>query len=257
LSADARRTLRQQLQRNLIAIQESFAGYIDCIQQALVEKGVRLQRLKSYLVRLPCVCGDQNFMLLSSKKDDIEEAVDIYDLFMKLDGCTSFLNCFIFEKIVIQFKIDEGQESLQYPKELRRYVEKHTISQFIEVHPVLNNYTDGTKKLVLILDIELTCKFSKLVDIGHSVARLMNMDECALLIHNVGKHCVIATFLIHSLVADKIFTGPAASIFSIGQKDQLRNLSVLQLKCNGYDFNIHLNAEVITNPEASLLAGIF
>jgi hypothetical protein len=207
---------------------------------------------------LPCACGDNNFMLLS-KKEDIKQAEDVYEIFIALIYCTSFLNYSIFENIVIQFELDEGQSGLQYPGELQQYINKHTISEFIEVHPVLNKYTDGTKKLVLILDVELTCQFSMLVDVGHSVAHVMDMDECDILIHNVGKHCVIVTFLIPSFVADKIFTGPAAKIFSLDQKEQFRNLSVLQLKCNGYDFNFRLDAEVSRNPgveSAETLAGI-
>ena len=237
LSCAARGDLRQQLQANLKAIQESFADYVDCIQELLIAKRVELGRLKSYLIRLPCGCGDQNLMLLSAKKDDIKEAADVYEIFMTLDDFTSFLDYYIFEKIVIQFEIDSGQEHLKYPEKLQKYIKKHTISEFIEVHPVLNNYTDGTKKLVLILDVRLTSKFSKLVDVGHSVAQLMNLDQSALLIHNVGERCVIVTFLIPSFAADAIFAGQQMCIFSADQEEKFRNLSVQELHCNGYHFD--------------------
>lgn len=237
MSDSARGDLRQQLESDLIAIQESFADYIDCIQESLREKGVNLGRLQSYLLRLPCGRGDRNLMLLTAKTDALRGVDDIYGIFIILSECTSFLNYYIFEKMVKKFDIDESQKALQYPTKLREYIEKHTISEFIELHPVLNSYTDGTKELVLILDIEMTCKFSKIVDLGRTVAHIMNLDQSALLIHNIGQCCVIVTFLIPNSVADIIFTGHSSEIFSLDEKLKFQKLSVQELKCNGYTFD--------------------
>ena len=236
LSPTAHGDLRQQLQASLEAIQESFADYVDCIQESLLMKGVELDKLKVCLIRLPCRDGDWNLTLLSAEKEDIMQATNIYQIFIILDSFTSFLNYHIFEKLVTKFELNNGQEYLKYPDKLQKYIEKHTISEFIEVHPVLNNYNDGTK-LVLIMDISLTSKFAKLVNIGHSVAKLMNLDRSTLLIHNIGNKCVIVTFLIPTSVADEIFTGHPTCVFSIDQEEKFRNLSVQQLRCNGYDFD--------------------
>ena len=225
------------MQANLEAIQDSFADYVACIQESLLKKGVELGELKSYLIRLPCRDSDWNLTLLSVEKENIMQATNICEIFIFLDDFTSFLNYHIFEKLVTKFELNNGQECLKYPVKLRKYIEKHTISEFIEVHPVLNNHTDGTKKLVLILDLSLTSKLAKLVNIGNSVAQLMNLDQSALLIHNIEKRCVVITFLIPIFVADEIFTGHPTCIFSIDQKEKFRNLSIQQLCCNGCDFD--------------------
>lgn len=237
LSPTAHNALRQQLEANLEAIQESFDDYLDCIQQSFIAKNKKLDRLKTYLKNFPYRSEDWKLMIFPVKKEVLKQAANVYQVFMILSGFTSFLNYHIFEKVVSQFNLDDGQEELKYPGKLRKFIEMHKISEFIEVHPVLNRYIDDTKKLVLILDISLTSMFSKLVDIGRSVAHLMELDESALLIHNIREQCVVVTFLIPNFAANRIFTGQRCYIFSIDQQEKFRHLSVQQLHCNGYVFD--------------------
>ena len=236
MSEDACGDLRQQLLANLKTIQDNFADYIECIQKELQKKEVNLGRLKSYLLRLPCYSDHQNnIMLLPTKKAALNKATTIYEVFIMLHEYTSFLNYHIYEKLVSNFQIDEGQECFQYPAKLIDYIQKHSISEFIEIHPALSNYTDGTKELVLILDIKSTSQLSKVVDINHSIADLMKLDKSALLIHSISEGSVTVTFLIPSFVAETIFTG--TDIFTQDQRKRYLRLSILQLKCNGYEYN--------------------
>lgn len=255
LSDADRGNLKQQLRANLKCIQDDFADYIDYIQESLVKQKVSVKRLKSYLLRLPC-SDENNLMLLSSAiADALEKAVDVYDIFMKLDKCTSFLNYHIFEKIVGRFDIDSGHEDLKYPEKLRKYIEKHAISEFIAINPVLSKYIDGTKKLVLLLDVEPICKFSKLVDIGQVVADIMNLDQSVLLIHSIEGGSVIITFLIPTSVAEVIFSGCKELIFSQEQKAGLRKVSVKTLKCNNYEFDFTLDDSNSDEEAASITSG--
>lgn len=125
-----------------------------------------------------------------------------------------------------------------YPQKLRRYLEKHTVSEFVAMNPVLNQYTDDTKELVIILDIQqITAHMSQVIDIGQAVAHIMKLKQSQLLIHNIAGGSVIVAFLVPIMVAEYIFRGPIDCIFSQEQIEEFRKISILVLECNGYKFD--------------------
>lgn len=214
------------------------------MQECLEEKKVSVRKLVSFLSGLPC-CVDKNLMLLSAKRNEFERAKDITDIFFILkEECSSFLNYHIFEIILAGFGIKYVHDDLKYPAMLECYINKHKVSEFIQVHPLLNECSDSTKELVIILDIDAICKLCKIVDLGEAVARVMKLEPYSLLIHEIGEACVIVTFLIPSPVANVIFMGNATDIFSSEQKKQFRKLSVKVLICNDYEFSFTQNYAV-------------
>ena len=239
LSEAERGDLRQQLRANLTMIIDDYADYTDCIAVSLVEKKVDIKRLKTYCLSLHPGRDEHNLMPLSSRAGNALEGLDnVYDIIGRLRNFTSFLDYHLFEKLIQKFKIDETQEELKYPEKLQQYIEKHTVSEFMEVHPVLNDpkYVDDTKNLVIILNVQqVTCQMREVVNIGQVVPHIMNLDQSQLLIHNIGGGCVTVTFLIPTLVAEHIFSG---RIFSQEQIQELQNVSVMMLKCNGYEFDL-------------------
>ena len=215
---------------------DDYADYTDCIAHSLVEKKVDINRLKEYSLSLHPGGDEHNLMPFAG--DAFEKLDNVYSFIGKLRNFTSFLDCHLFEKIVHKFKIDKTQQELKYPEKLQDYIKKHTVSEFMEVHPVLNDpkYVVDTKKLVIVLDVQkVTFQMNQVVDIGQAVAHIMNLDQSQLLIHNIGGGSVTVTFLIPTLIADHIFSG---FIFSQEQIQELQNVSVTMLKCNGYEFDI-------------------
>ena len=240
LSETDRDSLKQQLRANLMMIYDAYSDYTDCIAVSLDEKKVNIQRLKAFSMNLYVGCDEHNLIPLSSRAGDEFKQVDnVYDVIAVLCKFTSFLNCHVFEQIISKFKIDKTQDELKYPEKLRQYVEKHTVSELMEIHPVLNEYTDHSKELVILLDVnQITCHMSEVLDVGQALAHIMKLDQCQLLIHNIGGGSVRVTFLIPTLVAERIFNGQKECIFSQDQIEELRKISIAMLKCNGYDFDL-------------------
>ena len=52
-------------------------------------------------------------------------------IFDVINSCTCFINCELYECMVNDHHIDQGQEVLWYSKHLKKYFERHEISQFI------------------------------------------------------------------------------------------------------------------------------
>ena len=242
LSGADRDSLKQQLRANLMMIYTAYSDYTDCVAVSLVKKKVDIHRLKSFSLNLYVGYDEHNLKLLSSKPGAVHEfkqLENVYDVISELSNFASFLNFNVFEQIINKFEIDKTQEELKYPEKLRQYVEKHTVSEFMEIHPVLNRYTDDTKKLVIILDVkQITDSISEMLDIGQALAHIMKLDQCQLLIHNIGGGSVTVTFLIPAFVADYMFSGQKECIFSQEQIEELRKISIKMLKCNGYEFDL-------------------
>lgn len=96
----------------------------------------------------------------------MERAQSISEIFMTINAeCCTFLNYEILEDLVQEFQLNLDEENSRYPEKLKNYVFKHKIAEFLEVKPILNELTDDTKKIVLLLDIEATSKLSRLSDV--------------------------------------------------------------------------------------------
>lgn len=176
-------------------------------------------------------------MLLASKKAKLEEASCISEIMIILKTeCTSFLNYQIFESLIKNFQLDDGRENLKYPEQLQAYINKHKISEFIEIQPILSELSDDKKELILVLDIEPTCRLSGLMDLGKAVAKIMGLKQSALLIYSIKESCVVVSYLIPTFVAEFIFIGDG--IFTKEQTDAFRKLSVQRLECNTLEFVI-------------------
>ena len=211
------------------------------MQECLEDRNIGVDKLWAFLSGLPC-CVDRNLMLLSAKKNEFERAASMTAIFIILKTeCSSFLNYHIFESILAGFGIGDMHEDLKYPEMLKCYIKKHKVSEFIEVHPQLNKFSDATKELVIILNIEAICRVCAIMDLGEDVANVMKLEPHSLLIHEIKEACVVITFLIPAQVADVLFMGSVADVFSPEQEKQFRELSVKVLICNGYEFDFTLN----------------
>lgn len=234
-----REDLKLQLQITLQSIVRSFALYSRCILTCLQEKQIAVSDLSAYLLSLPALtseCTEDNLMLLTQKKAKFEQARELGQVFMVLNSeCCTFLNFDILQDVVKGFKLTLDEESSRYPEMLKEYVDRHNIEEIVEVKPILNELTDDTKKLILLLDIKSTCKLSSLTDTRRAVACIMGLKKSALLIHDINLHCVMVTFFLSTSVAEFIFVNE--TILSIEQEEDFRRLSVQRLECNGLTFD--------------------
>lgn len=144
------------------------------------------------------------------------------------------MNYEIFQFIIEEYDIDRHQERLKYPEHLKAYINKHKLSEFYEINPQLEDFTDTSKKAILKFDIELISSLGNLKARIENVASILKLKPSALRLLGIEEGCVVATLLIPASIADTIFTSDKQ--FSSEEEDRFRAVSVVWFRCNGCFF---------------------
>ena len=237
-----------KLDDNLRTITAKYSTYVSSIRECLQAKGVRPADLCADLMNLTAFNHTRKKRsLLSSHKTDLRDATELNGIFYLIsDEYSSFLNFEVFQWIVDRHHLDNGQEEFQYPQHLKAYLNSHKISEFVEINPLLKDFSDASKEMVLKIDIESTSELAKLEKLRTAVAQILGLQPAALRLLDVEEGCVVVTFLIPSLVAEIIFS--KHSVLTIEQVEEFRVLNVLWLECNdrtfsftteGQKYNVH------------------
>lgn len=239
LDADTLGDLKLQLKSDLLAIMTKYSLYVRCIRQSLKDKGVSAEDLCSDLLTMPATNqAEQDLSLLSSHKAELEKAVSINGIFNFLTTeYASFLDYDIFEFMVETYEIDNGQEKLKYPQHLNDYLNKHKVSEFVEIKKDLLNISTAaaSKELVLKFDIESTSKLAKIVDLKSAVAKSLGLRSATLRLLDIKDGCVVVTFLIPTPVAEIIFSKDTC--LTAQQQQEFQAMAVRQLECNDKTFD--------------------
>ena len=245
ISSDTLERLREQLTRKLQRILVQFANYVCCIRIHLEEKPVDIEDFSQYIQSLPGYeCGGDKLMLLSSRRDELSKANTFIKIFIILQECTSFLNYQLFEYIIDTYIIERNSlAKLDYPSKLHKYLEELKISEFILLKPILANISDDNMRLTIVLNIEETCRVSKITNLRKQVARIMSLDIAAIQIHDIGEGSVIVTLLIPCSIATYIFTSKFR--FTPQQDEEFQALSVEKMECNGYTYYPSRSGKVV------------
>lgn len=205
----------------------------------LEQMNVTAKDLSSYLLTLPAFDYDthsEDCKLMSQKRRELEEASDITDIInIVAREYASFLEYDIFQDIVGEYKLDQSQKPLQYTDDLKAYIEKHRISEFMKINPALERYS-GAKELILKFDEHklLDSKIVTLLDLKNAVAAILGIQASALRLLSAREGCLVVEFLIPEFIANSIFTD--GKKLSLKQEKNFQKLSVLWLKCTGYEF---------------------
>ena len=214
-----------------------YAHFVSRICDTMVERDVSVTSLRTFVLQLPAFASDQESKrqgrLLSEVEEKLE-AVDSVDKIVNLIGreCASFLNYGIFKSIMDKYCGDLDCDEFNYPTHLKDYVDRHNVKEFFDVNPQLEKFTKNSKKLKLKMDIELTCKVARIVDLKYSLGAILGLRPSALRLYSVEEGCVIVTFLIPAFVKDAIFKK-----ITDKQKKDIQALSVLWMECDEYRVN--------------------
>ena len=223
------------LEGNLRNIIQKYAFYVDCVRKNIEDIGVTPEGLRGFLLSLPAFGPTKKgIFLLSDIKKDLKRTETITEIFnLLITESASFLNYDIFESILRRYNIPKD-ESLQYSEHLNDYVKRHKVSEFLRINPNLKSESRVFEKFILKFDIETTCRLAKVLDLKRAIARILGLRPSALKIIDVKEGCIIVTFHIPTSVANALFT--ANTVFTKQQQDELRAISLLWLKCNGYTY---------------------
>ena len=216
MDKDTEIDLKFMLQKNYDQITKQYASYITCIRDSLVsmqeKDGKTKKRLYKHVLGLRARDSGDNVdmegrKLLSQLKGELEEANDIDEIIGLIEeNCATYLNIWIFQNIVDQFHLDTSQEALKYPEFLKRYFEKHKISEIIKKIPKFKNHVGDYTELTFILDIALTRKFSNLIRIEIAIGQILGISPATITIRDIEEGCVVVTSCMPTVVAEDIFT---------------------------------------------------
>ena len=216
-----------------------FAHYVSSIIDCVVDRDVGVQRLRAFLLELPTFASgeeENQGRLLSGVEEKLEKAGTIYEIFNLIrKECASFLNYDIYLSIQNKFCSDVKCDDFKYPERLKAYINEHKVKEFFDINSQLEKITEASKKLCLKLDIEVTSKVTKLVDLKSTVAALLGLKPSALRLYSVEEGCVVVTFLIPFFVVDIVF---AAGRMTSKTMKSFQELSVLWMKCGNFNFDL-------------------
>ena len=200
------------LENNLKQIIKIYGSFVDCVRTSIEEKGVTAEALCMYLLSVSAFSTNRQghtLALLSDKKSELQKATTVIEIFnILITECASFLNYDIFQDILEKYDINADQKELKYSEHLKAYMEKHKISEFAAISPLLNS-RKSSKELTLKYDVESTSRLAKVADLRRFLASIP--------------------------VADAIFA--PNTVLTAQQERDLQAASVLWLECNGYTFN--------------------
>lgn len=172
--------------------------------------------------------------LLIDVRADLEKATTIDGIFNVLSKICSFHDCHIFQSIVRDYGLDQGQEELRYPEYLKAYMERHKVSEFIQINPMLEKFADSSNPLYLKFDIQSTCSLADLDKFKHSVAEILGLQTAVLLLLDIDKGCITVTYHISSSIAALIFTNDKE--FTAKEIEKFQALSVSWMKYGRHTF---------------------
>lgn len=240
LTPDVLGDLKQMLENNLKKVLRRYASYVSCILRSVKERNISPETLCSYLLNLPAFGDDkcsQKLTLLSGLRTELENATTVNKIFNLLSTeYASFLDYDIFEFIIEEYDIDESRPRMKYPEYLEAFINQHKLAEFVEINPLLKDFSDSSKELILKIDMELTCSLARLKDLTKAIASILGIKKSALRLLDVAEGCVVVSLLISAPIADFIF---ADEKFTSQQGEDFISISVLWLKYNNikYEFS--------------------
>ena len=233
--------LEQKLNRDLKKIQKEYATYVDQILDIVREKNVTPEQLCSYVISLPAsnkTDDEAKLQLLFDLEADLRSATKVEEIFRTLNyKYTSFLDYEIFEMVLERYGSKEDQERLNYPVNLKEFIEQHKIEEFIELNPELINprlqeLGNDSKTIKIKFNIKETQSLRTLKEVTNAVANILWIRASTLRLCGVEKGCVLETLLISNSIADKIFTRERE--FLPEQEVLFRTALVSWLECNKF-----------------------
>lgn len=235
--------LTHQLRCYTEQIQTEFAFFVSSIYEILMaHEAVSAYNLRFFLLHLPaltCEDEEEHCKLLYGVKSEFQKATTVDEILLLLNRYTSFLDYHIYLSITAKYKINIEEEKTEYFKHLKEYVNKHRISDLVNVIPMMckhnDQFADISMTLVFKLNIKMSCKFAELVTLKSAVAKLLGFHSSALQLVSIKRGSVLVTFSIPAFAAECVFT--SGKKFTQHEKKHFELLSVVWLEYEGHRFN--------------------
>ena len=232
LDPDVRDDLEHVLRIKRKRIMFHYACFVSRLCDCVKERGVTVEHLRTFLLKLPSFSpdkddGEESSKLLYGVKSKLEEADTVHKIFDLIgEECASFLNYDVYQFILDKYCSDMKCDEFKYPEKLEAYINEHRIDEFFGINPQLENFDQASKKVKLKFDIASTSKVVKIINLKSALADVLGLIPSALRLFSIEEGCVVVTFLIPSSIADVIS--------KILTPELLQALSILWVKCDEY-----------------------
>ena len=220
--------LQHTLKLNYDRIRHRYALFVSRLCECLEEKGVAVRYLCTLVLRLLPSEPDEICDPLQQVRIKLKEAKTINEIIDLVgDNCASYLHCNIFQSILEKYCRDmmDEDEDLKYSEHLKIYVNQLKVSEYVTINPDLEQYASNSKEIVLKVDIPMTSKLKKIMEIQSALARILGVLPSDLKLLAIKDGCVTVTFTLPSKMLGKFRKIPKARI------EELKSLSVRWLKC--------------------------
>lgn len=224
----------QKLRQNYKTIDVKYASYVSCVRKSLKAKKVEPDDLCADLLSLGY------FKSNKMVANELKNAKTINEIFIVLTSkVCSFWDYDIFEFIVSEYDLDESREKLQYSKHFESYIQKHKVSEFVAVNPLLAKHkveSEDSKELALKFDLNIVdCSLDQIDKLKNDVATLLKIESSTLRLISIEEGCMEVTYLIPATQADVIFTREWKTVSE--RAKSLKDASVVSVTCNNSTFN--------------------
>ena len=191
----------QQLNSDIRTMERKFARLQLSIRESLKERNVPCMKLVDHLMAyryLHSVLTDKSTLCLSNQQSDLEKAENIDNIFRILTPFWSFLDFELLEDIISDRTLgaDGDRQRLdEYSTSLKEFLYSWKVDAY-EVCLHTSESLDSKVKLRFKLDTDSLAIYR---DVKAAIARILDVQVCALQLYSIQEGCVELSFLCHDM----------------------------------------------------------
>ena len=218
-----------------LEMDKKFSNLVTKLRKSL-ESRIVLKQLTTCLMDVSCykqVFKSPNQCLFWEKREDLQKASDIYDVWDVIRGYFSYFSYGLIEHLTDHLGSDEDKDNfLVYVKEFKEYAERRV------QYPTKFDCGSRDDSTTMIVKLDSTydkCELLYLKQFEENLAKILAVDVKTLILCGINEGCVQLVFEVPSFIPPDIFP------LTPNQEAELKDLGVIQLDCEDYHFEVQVN----------------
>ncbi len=218
--------------------------FSELLRQSL-ESQIVLKKLKTCLMDVSCykqVFEGPNQCLFREKRDNLQKATDIYDVWDVIRGYFSYFSYGLIEYLTDHLGSKEDKDNfIVYVKEFEEYA-KRRIQYRTKFGSGSRDDHDSTKMIVKLDSTYDKCELLYLKQFEENLSKILNVDSNVLILREINEGCIELVYEVPSFIPPDIFP------LTPNQKAELKDLGVIQLDCEDYHFGVQVYGRLGPRP---------
>ncbi len=214
---------------------EKFSKLVIKLRQSL-ESRIVLKKVTACLMDVSCyrqVFEGPNQCLFREKREDLQKATDIYDVWDVIRGYFSYFSYGLIEHLTDHLGSKEDKDNFTvYLKEFEEYAKRRI------QYPTKfgSGSRDDSTEMVVKLDSTYDkCELLYLKQFEENLSKILKVNANMLLLRGINEGCIQLVFEVPSFIPPNIF--PLTS----DQETELKNHGVIQLDCGDYHCKVQVS----------------